>query len=445
MVTAPDTRYAERSGQHVAYQVAGQGPVDIVFIAEWWNQVEAMWDEPLVSSVLHRLASFSRLICFDKRGVGLSDPVALDESMVLDDWLDDLESVMDAAGSDRAVVVGCSGGGPLSLLFAASRPDRVSGLVLVNSYARFARAPDYSIGVPPHVIEWGLRYIEEGWGTGEHLDVLAPSLAGDAQFRTWWARYQRQALSPGSAAVIQRMLFELDVRSVLPAVRAPTLVLHRTDDAFIRIGCGHFLADHLPDGRLVALPGSDHVFFAGDADALVDEIEAFATGEHPGPSADRVLRTLLFTDVVGSTDHAVTVGDRAWKMLLDRHDAIVRREIDRFRGTEVDRAGDGFFISFDGPGRAVHCALAISRAVRDLGIEVRAGLHTGEVELRRDGISGLAVHVAARVSSLGGPGEVQTTSTVRDLVVGSGLHFADRGRHPLKGVPDEWQVFAVSD
>ena len=445
MVTPPDTRYAERAGQHVACQVVGDGPVDIVFIAEWWNQVEAMWDEPLVSSVLHRMASFSRLICFDKRGVGLSDPVALGDSMVLDDWLDDLESVMDAAGSERAVVVGCSGGGPLSLLFAASRPERVSGLVLVNSYARFARAPDYPIGVPAHVVEWGLRYIEEGWGTGEHLEVLAPSLAGDAQFRKWWARYQRQALSPGSAAVIQRMLFELDVRRVLPAVRAPTLVLHRADDAFIRIGFGRFLADHLPEGRLVELPGSDHVFFAGDADALVDEIEAFATGEHPGPSADRVLRTLLFTDVVGSTDHAVAVGDRAWKMLLDRHDAVVRREIDRFRGTEVDRAGDGFFVAFDGPGRAVHCALAISRAVRELGIDVRAGLHIGEVELRRDGISGLAVHVAARVSSLGGAGDVLTTSTVRDLVVGSSLHFTDRGHHPLKGVPDEWQVFAVSD
>ncbi len=228
-------------------------------------------------------------------------------------------------------------------------------------------------------------------------------------------------------------------------MRAPTLVLHRADDAFIRIGFGRFLADHLPEGRLVELPGSDHVFFAGDADALVDEIEAFATGEHPGPSADRVLRTLLFTDVVGSTDHAVAVGDRAWKMLLDRHDAVVRREIDRFRGTEVDRAGDGFFVAFDGPGRAVHCALAISRAVRELGIDVRAGLHIGEVELRRDGISGLAVHVAARVSSLGGAGDVLTTSTVRDLVVGSGLHFTDRGHHPLKGVPDEWQVFAVSD
>ena len=445
MVTPPDTRYAERAGQHVAYQVVGDGPVDIVFIAEWWNQVEAMWDEPLVSSVLHRLASFSRLICFDKRGVGLSDPVALGDSMVLDDWLDDLESVMDAAGSERAVVVGCSGGGPLSLLFAASRPERVTGLVLVNSYARFARAPDYPIGVPPQVIEWGLRYIEEGWGTGEHLEVLAPSLAGDVQFRKWWARYQRQALSPGSAAVIQRMLFALDVRSILPTVRAPTLVLHRKDDAFIRIGFGRFLADNLPDGRLMELPGSDHVFFAGDADALVDEIEAFATGEHPGPSVDRVLSTLLFTDVVGSTDHAVAVGDRAWKTLLDRHDAALRREIDRFRGVEVDRAGDGFFISFDGPGRAVHCALAISRAVRELGIEVRAGLHTGEVELRRDGLSGLAVHVAARVSSMGGAGDVLTTSTVRDLVVGSGLHFTDRGRHRLKGVPDDWQVFAVTD
>jgi pimeloyl-ACP methyl ester carboxylesterase len=442
-LSTPDVRYATAAGGSVAYQVAGSGPPDLVFIAEFWNELEAMWDEPILAHVLDRLASFSRLVCFDKRGVGISDPLPSDGTPVLDDWLDDLRAVMDAAESEEAMLVGCSGGGPLSILFAAMHPERVRGLVLVNTYARFQRADDYPAGVPANAIEPALDFVRDEWGSGAALDILAPSLAGDQQFRRWWARYQRLALSPRAAVEIQRMLFAIDVRDVLASVRAPTLVLHRGDDPYIRIGHARFLAEHIAGARLVELPGADHVFFGGDADALVDEIEAFTTGTAPQPAGDRVLTTMLFTDLVGSTVRAATIGDRAWRQLLERHDATVRRELERYRGREIDRAGDGFFATFDGPARAVRCALAISAAVGELDLEIRAGLHTGEAEVRGDGLSGIAVHVAARVSALAGPGEVLVTGTVRDLVAGSGLEFEDRGSHELKGVPGTWAIARV--
>ncbi len=441
---AIETRYAVSPGGHVAYQVSGSGPTDVVFVAEWWNQIETMWEEPLLSGALHRLASFSRLISLDNRGIGLSDPIPLGAPMVLDDWVEDLGAVLDAVGSTDAVLVGCSGGGALSALFAARHPERVRGLVLFNTYARFARAPDHPIGVPPSIAAWGLERIEQQWGTGELLDLLAPSLRHDDHIRQWWARYQRQSMSPGTASAIQRMLFELDIRDALPAIEAPTLVLHRTEDAFVRVDHGRHLADHIRDARFVGLPGNDHVFFAGDTGAFLDEVEGFVTGTKPGPTASRAITTMLFTDIVGSTDRAAAEGDHAWRTLLDRHDAVIRRELDRYRGHEVDRAGDGFFATFDSPGQALDCALAASAAIRQLGLAIRAGVHTGEVELRQDGVSGMGVHVAARVAALGGAGDVLATSTVHDLVVGSGLHFEDRGRHALKGVEREWQVYGVS-
>jgi pimeloyl-ACP methyl ester carboxylesterase len=443
-VKPSDVRYATSSGGCVAYQVAGEGPIDLVFIPEWWNETESAWDQPLLADVLERLASFSRLICFDRRGCGISDPIPLGATPVLDDWLDDLRSVMDAVGSERAVLVGCSGGGPLSVLFAATHPDRVSSLILVNSYARFSRAPDFEIGVPQEIVERGLERIYAEWGTGALLDVLAPSLFGDVQFRRWWARYQRHSLSPGTAAAIQRMLFEIDVRDILPAVQSPTLVLQRVDDPFVRLSQARYLAEHIANARCVELPGNDHVFFAGDADALVDEIEAFATGTRRETTASRVLTTMLFTDIVGSTDRAAEIGDRAWRTLLGRHHAEVRAAIERFRGREIDTAGDGFFATFDGPARAVRCALHIGECVRELGLGLRAGVHTGEVEIHGDGLTGIAVHVAARVGARANEGEVLVTGTVRDLVAGSGLQFEDRGRHALKGVPDDWQIYAVS-
>jgi class 3 adenylate cyclase len=329
------------------------------------------------------------------------------------------------------------------VLFAATYPERVRSLVLVNSYARFSRAPDFGIGVPQSLVEWGLELIRAEWGTGALLDILAPSLANDSNLHRWWARYQRHSLSPGSAATIQRMLFEIDVRGILPAVHAPTMVLHRTDDAFVRVAQARYLAEHLPNARLVELPGNDHVFFAGDTDGLVDEIEGFAAGTRSESRSNRVLTTMLFTDIVRSTDRAVELGDRAWRQLLSRHHAEVRAALERFRGREIDTAGDGFFASFDGPARAVRCALRITEAMRELGLPIRAGLHTGEVELHGSGVTGISVHVAARVAARAVDDEVLVTGTVRDLVAGSGLQFEDRGRHALKGIPDDWQIYAV--
>jgi class 3 adenylate cyclase len=293
-------------------------------------------------------------------------------------------------------------------------------------------------------VEWGLEHIRVEWGTGNLLDLLAPSLVDDSHLHRWWARYQRHSLSPGSAATIQRMLFEIDVRGILPAVQAPTMVLHRVDDAFVRLSQARYLADHIPNARLVELPGNDHVFFAGDADGLVDEIETFATGTRRETRSSRVLTTMLFTDIVGSTDHAVELGDRAWRQLLSRHHAEVRSALARFRGREIDTAGDGFFASFDGPARALRCALHISEVMRELNLQIRAGVHTGEVEIHGDGLTGIAVHVAARVAAHALDDEVLATGTVRDLVAGSGLHFEDRGRHSLKGIPDDWQIYAVT-
>jgi len=436
-------RYVSTPGGSVAYQVTGEGPIDLVFVPEWWNETEGMWDQPMLADVLARFASFSRLICFDRRGVGISDPIPLGATPVLDDWLDDLVAVMDAVGSRRTVLVGCSGGGPFAALFAATFPERVSSLILVNSYARVARADDYPIGLPVDFLEQALEYVRAQWGTGELLDILAPSLADDVQFRRWWARYQRHSLSPGAAVAVNRMLFELDVREVLPAVQAPTLVIHRTDDQFYRVTYSRYLANAIPGATLVELPGADHVFFAGDSDALVDEIERFSTGTRERAVSSRMLTTLLFTDIVGSTDRAVEMGDRAWRTLLERHDAEIRDALRRFRGREVATAGDGFLATFDGPTHAVRCALSICEGVRELGLEVRAGVHTGEVESGPDGLSGVGVHIGARVGALAGGGEVLVTRTVRDLSAGSGLTFEDRGTHRLKGVPDEWQLYRV--
>jgi pimeloyl-ACP methyl ester carboxylesterase len=440
-----ETHYVSTAGGSVAYQVTGDGPIDLVFVPEWWNETESMWDQPMLADVLHRLASFSRLICFDRRGVGISDPIPLGATAVLDDWLDDLRAVMDVVGSRRTVLVGCSGGGPFSVLFAATFPERVSSLILVNSYARLARAPDYPIGIPADFLEQSLEYVHTEWGTGALLDILAPSLVDDVQFRRWWARYQRQSLSPGVAVSIQRMLFEIDVRDVLSVIQAPTLVIHRVDDLFFRVDHARYLAAAIPDARLIELPGSDHVFFAGDADAIVDEIERFATGAQSVVPSSRMLTSLLFTDIVGSTSRAAELGDRAWRTLLDRHHGEVRHELERFRGREVDTAGDGFFATFDGPTHAVRCALRIVEVVRELGLDVRVGVHTGEVEVRRDGLSGVGLHIGARVAAMAEGGEVLVTRTVRDLSAGSGLVYEDRGSHRLKGVPDEWQLFRVQE
>jgi class 3 adenylate cyclase len=350
---------------------------------------------------------------------------------------------MDGAASERPVLVACSGSGPLAVIFAAAHPERVGGLVLVNSFARFARAADYPPGVPLEVVEVALHSVQEQWGTGAHLDTLAPSLANDDYVRRWWARYQRHSLSPGAAAVIQRMLFEADVRERLQFVQAPTLVVTRVGNRFIVPDHGRYLAEHIPNARLAELPGEDHVFFAGDTDALVDEIEGFVTGSRRGSDSNRLLTTMLFTDIVDSTARAAELGDARWRELVQAHHGLVRRQLARYRGNEIDTAGDGFFASFDGPARAIRCACAITEGVRELGIEIRAGLHTGECERIDDKVGGIAVNIGARVASQATAGEVLVSSTVKDLVAGSGIEFSERGTAELKGIPGEWRLYAV--
>jgi pimeloyl-ACP methyl ester carboxylesterase len=442
-VSQPQTRYARSGDVNVAYQVVGNGPFDLVYVHGWVSNVDLMWDEPSYARFLERLASFSRLILFDKRGTGLSDPVASGEPPTLEQRMDDVRAVMDAAGSERAALLGHSEGGNMSVLFAATYPERTAALVLVGCYAKRIRSDDY-----PWAPAWDdrLREIEETertWVDPALVGSLAPSRADDPAFVTWMSRYLRGSASPRGAAELLRMNTMIDVRDVLPTIRVPTLLLYRTDDRDVQVDEGRYIASSIPGSRLVELPGADHLMWAGDADALLDEIEGFLTGVRRGPEPDRVLATVLFTDIVGSTERAVAMGDRPWRELLDRHHGVVRRALERWRGREVDTAGDGFLAVFDGPARAVRCAEAIAAAVLPLGLEVRAGVHTGEVELRNDGVAGIAVHIGARISGLAGPGEVLVSRTVVDLVAGSGLVFSDRGEYELKGVPGTWQVFAA--
>jgi class 3 adenylate cyclase/alpha-beta hydrolase superfamily lysophospholipase len=438
---AVETRYAKTGDIHIAYQVVGDGPVDILFVPEFWHTIEVQWDQPELAAFLERLASCGRLICFDQRGSGLSDPVAMQPA--LEPWLDDVRVVMDEVGSRSAVLLGIGGGGLISMLFAATHPERTIGLVLVNSFARLSHADDYPWGRGPEIEGEVLDVMRTGWGKGVFLDVLAPSRGGDQAFRQWWARYQRIGASPGTILGMRHTLEELDVREVLPSIRAPTLVLHSGGNAWVRVEHGRYLADHITDAKYVELPGPDYFVFLRDADTALAEIERFVDGCVGPPEADRLLATVLFTDIVGSTQLASEVGDRRWSELLEAQRAVVRRQLERYRGREIDTAGDGFFATFDGPARAVRCACVIRDAVRELGVEIRAGLHTGEVEVRTEGLAGVAVHIGQRVLAEAAPGEVLVSSTVKDLAVGSGLEFEDRGRHALKGVPDEWRLFAV--
>jgi class 3 adenylate cyclase len=442
-VQEPETHYTRGKDGHVAYQVVGDGPFDVVLIPSWTTNVDAMWEEPTLARFLRRLGTFSRLLCFDKRGTGVSDPVPLAALPTLEQWNDDERAVMDAVGSQRAALIGVAEGGPMAMLFAATYPERTSALVLVNTFARLLRDADYGYGYPADRVPKVLARLEELWGIGGLVDLIAPSVAHDERFRRWYARYERLAIAPGAATAIYATIFEVDVRHVLPAIRVPTLVLHRSGDRHIRVGQGRYLAEHIPAAKYVELPGEDHLFFVGDTEAMLGEIEEFLTGTRSAPESDRVLATVLFTDIVGSTERAAALGDAGWRDLLRAHHEVVRRELERHRGREIGTTGDGFLATFDGPARAVRCAGAIAQAVQRLGIEVRAGLHTGEVEHVGENVAGIAVHTAARVAALAGPGDVFVSSTVKDLVAGSGLRFAERGAHALKGIPDEWRLFAV--
>ena len=440
----PETRYAKSGDVNIAYQVVGNGPFDLVLVFGWISNVELSWEEPHFRRFLDRLASFSRLILFDKRGTGLSDRVSLNDLPTLEQRMDDVRAVMDAAGSERAALFGMSEGGPMCILFAATYPDRTIALVTCGTYARRRRSEDYPWAPSDEERQVFYDAIEHRWGEELGLDTLAPSRLDDPALKRWLEAYTRRSASPSAALALARMNTQVDVRDVLASVRVPALIMHRTGDRDALVVEGRYIADRIPGARFVELHGNDHMPWIGDQDEVLDEAEEFLTGVRPIPQPDRVLATVLFTDVVGSTEMATSLGDERWRDLLARHHAVVRTELARFRGREVDTAGDGFLASFDGPARAVRCASAITSAVRDLGIEVRAGVHTGECELMEGKLTGLAVHIGARVAALAGPGTVLVSSTVRDLVAGSGLEFEDRGLHRLKGVDGEWRLFAVA-
>jgi class 3 adenylate cyclase len=437
------TDYAKsEDGTSIAYQVRGDGPLDLVFVPGFVSHLEVAEEEPSIARFVRRLSLFSRLALFDKRGQGLSDrpgrPPTLEESM------DDVKAVMDAAGFGRAAIFGISEGGPMSMLFAATYPERVSSLILYGTYARMVKSEDFPDGVPDYALDRWAEMVKEEWGGPVGLRFWAPSAVGDAEMEDGWARLLRQGTSPAGAIDLINLYREIDVRSVLPTIGVPSLILHRAGDQVVRVPQGRYLAEAIPGARYVELEGEDHLAFAGDQDALLDEVEEFLVGSRSGGEAERALATILFTDIVGSTETAARLGDRRWRDLLESHDATVRRELAAHRGREVKTMGDGFLAVFDGPARAIRCAVAIRDSLRQIGIGVRAGIHTGEVELMGEDVGGMAVNIGARVGALGVEGEVLVSSTVKELVVGSGIEFEDRGTHTLKGAPDEWRLFAVA-
>ena len=438
------TQYVKTRGGYVAYQVFGNGPPDILFITNWGTNLEVMWEEPSLVRYFDRLESLGRVILFDKRGTGVSDPVPLHSLPSLEEWMDDAREVLLAVNSEKIVLIGDTEGGLMSILFAATYPNMTSSLILSNAFARFLRDHDYPVGLPVSSMPKLLDLIERRWGTGEMLSVIAPSVSDDTRFKKWFARYQRLAMPPGAFAMMYHWVLEVDVRCVLPSISVPTLVLQRRDNDHYRVGFGRYLGENIPNAKYVELPGADaYPFHAGDIDRVLDEIQEFLTGVRSGPDTDRVLTTIMFTDIVRSTDLAFSMGDMRWGDLLQAHHALLRRHVEQNRGREMRSTGDGFLVTFDGPARGIRCALGISREVKSLGLDVRIGLHTGEVEIRGNAIEGIAVHLAARVMAMAEPGVVLVSRTVKDLVVGSGYGFDERGSHVLKGIADQWDIFSV--
>ena len=440
---APETRYARNGELSIAYQVVGDGPMDLLLVPGFISHVDLWWTDPRCETFLRRLSSFSRLILFDKPGTGLSDPVT--ELRTMEERMEDAHAVLDAAGSERAAVLGLSEGGPMSCVFAATYPERVAALILYGSFSRALPSEDYLPELVPEVLPRRMAEIqamEDHWGEGHVVDLFAPSIADDPVERRFWALFERAAASPGMIRAINRANLVVDVRDVLPAIRVPTLVAHRRDE-FVSIEHARYAAAHIEGARLVELDGDDHAPWVGDADALLAEIEEFLTGAREAERPDRALLTVLFTDIVDSTATAARLGDARWRALIDRHDVELRRQVNRFRGRPIKSTGDGFLATFDGPARAIRCAQAVREELGALGLQVRAGIHSGECEVRGDDVGGIAVHLAARVSARAGAGQIFVSSTVKDLVVGSELAFADRGVAELKGIPGEWRLFAV--
>jgi class 3 adenylate cyclase len=441
-MSAPPVQYAANGDIHIAYQVLGEGPLDLVFVAGALTNLDVLWEMGDYRRACERLASFSRLILFDKRGMGLSDRVRIG---TLEERMDDVRAILDAVGSDTTALMGVSEGGPMSILFAATYPERTRGLVLCGAEVKEERTGDWPWGeaTREEFEEWmNMEGVLSRWGDGLWADRLAPSRAGDPRLREQFGRLQVQSATPHDGVAFMRMAFEIDVRNVVPAVKAPTLIVHRVGDKVCSVGNARWLARNIAGARYVELAGENHIPFI-DGDDILDEIQEFLTGVREPAAPERMLATVLFTDIVGSTDRARELGDRRWRDLLERHNEIVRRDLERFRGLEIDTAGDGFFATFDGPARAIRCARSIVENVRGVGLDVRSGLHTGECELSAGSVRGIAVHTGARVASIAAPGEVLVSSTVKDLVAGSGIEFTDRGVHELKGIPGEWRLYAA--
>lgn len=444
LIAVERTRYAKSGDLNIAYQVFGVGPRDLVYVPGWVSNIELMWDDPVLAAILRRLATFARVITFDKRGTGMSDPVSLAELPTLEDRMDDVRAVMDAVGSERATLFGHSEGGNMCLLFAATYPERTDGLIIASSYAKRIWSEDYPWAPEPADREAEIAEVEATWGDPAHIPAyILGRRADDEAFRQWMARYFRMSASPAAAAHLMRMNTQMDTRPALPLIQAPTLMIYRTDDVDVSVDEGRWIASQIPDARFVELTGHAHVFYAEDPEPFVDEIEEFMTGHREAAVPDRVLATVLYTDIVGSTEKAADLGDRVWRSLLERHHRIVRDQIASHRGREVDNAGDGFLSVFDGPGRAIRAALAIATGVEPLGIVTAAGIHSGEVEVLGSKYAGMTLHIGARIAALAGAGEVLVSRTVKDLVVGSSFEFEARGSHSLKGVPGDWEVYAV--
>jgi len=437
----PSTKYAKHGGVHVAYQTLGSADRDLVYLAGFFSHIELQWENERYRRFLNRLASFTRLITLDMRGTGLSDRA--DHLPLLEDQMDDMTAVLDRVGSNRTALFGASQAGPMAILYAASFPQRVDALILYAVYASSQRREDYPWGRDS---EWNERYLGQldyQWGQGSFLEQMAPSLVGDEAFEEWWGRLERYSSSPGSAMEYATAHREDDVRDLLSAVAVPTLVIQRADDTYRGAGQGRYIADGIPDAQYVEIQGRDHLPYVGDQDAIIDEVQEFLTGVRSGPESNRILATVLFTDIVDSTKRAAELGDSRWHELLERHNQVVAVELAKHRGELVDTAGDGMLAMFDGPARAVRCALGIGGAIDALGLHIRAGLHTGEVDIGPTGVAGMGVHIGARVAGLAQADEVLVSRTVKDLVAGSRIEFIDRGMHELKGVPDKWHLFSV--
>lgn len=445
MAESAEVHYALNGDVHIAYQVMGNGPVDLLLFTGMNLSIDSMDEEPSIARLHRQLASFSRLIRFDRRGLGLSDPIAPASPPTLEESAQDALAVMDAVGSPSAAVFS-GDSAPAAISMAVMNPTRVSHLVTFNGTARVLRAADYPFGIPEDIVDRFIRVVTKTDAVEQGVDdvvMMNPTVADDPAYRAWWVRSGRRGASPALAQAMMRAQYYSDVRALLPLVQAPTLVLHRRDYSVISSDHGRYLAEHIPGARFVELPGADSHYWVGETQAMLAEIEEFLTGTQHVPEPDRVLATVLFTDIVNSTAQAAAVGDRAWGTRLERHDSMIRRQLERFRGREVKTMGDGFLAVFDGPARAIQCASAIRDGARQLGIEVRVGLHAGEVELRGDDIGGMTVNIGARVAALAEGDQILVSRTVVDLVVGSGIEFEDRGEHELKGVPGRWRLFAV--